>query len=284
MRKNIVKGVMIGASIVGVAVAAARDTGIGRFARRMVDDVEHRSRGLRSAWPGIAYRATGRHPELDVSDDVLADRVRSILGPTERRLDIPRVHVMVDDGVVTLHGAVSSDIDAHELEFTAHRVPGVRGVASYLHVGLGPADTRPSEGRASRPRSAAYDTLVEAARRAGVGAGEEERCVRAVLGPFMERVPLDERHQVLTHLPADARALAEVPRRHGKSRLRTVDDLDVEVERLAGVDPLVADALSFTVLGALRALVPEEVADVAAVLPAGLRATWTGTVPAAPSG
>jgi uncharacterized protein (DUF2267 family) len=89
---------------------------------------------------------------------------------------------------------------------------------------------------------------------------------------------------VLTHLPADARALAEVPRRHGKSRLRTVDDLDVEVERLAGVDPLVADALSFTVLGALRALVPEEAADVAAVLPAGLRATWTGTVPAAPSG
>jgi uncharacterized protein (DUF2267 family) len=281
MRKYLMKSVMVGASVVGVAVAAARSTEIGRIVRRVSADVEQRSRALRSAWPGIRYRAAGRHPDLDVSDEVLAQRVRSVLGPVERRLDIPRAHVTVDDGVATLHGVVSSDLDAHELEYTTHRVPGVRGVASYLHVGLGPSDTRPSEGRASRHSSAAYEALLEAARRAGVDAGAEERCVRAVLGPFMERVPLDEREQVFAHLPADARALAEAPRRHGRTRLRTVDDLDDEVERIAGVDPLVADALSFTILGALRALVPEEAADVAAVLPAGLRAAWTGTPPAA---
>lgn len=281
MRKYLMKSVMVGASVVGVAVDAVRSTAIGRIARRVSADVERDARALWSAWPGIRYRAAGRHPDIDVSDDVLAARVCSVLGPVERRLDIPRVHVTVTDRVAVLHGVVSSDLDAHELEYTTHRVPGVRGVASYLHVGLGPSDTRPSEGRASRHSSAAYEALLEAARRAGVDAGAEERCVRAVLGPFMERVPLDEREQVLVHLPADARALAEAPRRHGRTRLRTVDDLDDEVERIAGVDPLVADALSFTILSALRALVPEEVADVAAVLPAGLRAAWTGTPPAA---
>lgn len=281
MRRYLVRSLMVGASVIGVAVAAARRTEVGRIVRRVSADVERRSHAIRSAWPGVRYRAAGRHPDLDVSDDVLAERVRSVLGPLERRLDVPRAHVMVDDGVATLHGVVSSDVDAHELEYTTHRVPGVRGVASYLHVGLGPSDTRPSEGRASHHSSAAYGALMEAARRAGVPAGAEERCVRAVLGPFMERVPLDEREQVLTHLPADARALAEAPRRHGRTRLRTLDDLDDEVERTAEVDPLVADALSFTILGALRALVPEEVADVAAVLPAGLRAAWTGTPPAA---
>jgi len=281
MRRYLMKSVMAGASVVGVVVVAARGAEVGRIMRRLSTDVEQRTRALRSAWPGIRYRAAGRHPDLDASDEVLAERVRSVLGPVERRLDIPRAHVTVDDGVATLHGVVSSDLDAHELEFTTHRVAGIRGVASYLHVGLGPSDTRPSEGRAGRHSSAAYDTLLEAARRAGVDPGAEERCVRAVLGPFMERVPLDEREQVLAHLPDDARALAAAPRRHGRTRLRTLDDLDDEVGRIADVDPLVADALSFTILGALRVLVPEEVADVAAVLPVGLRAAWTGTPSAA---
>jgi uncharacterized protein (DUF2267 family) len=275
MREYMTKRVMRGASIIGSAVSVLRGTEIERIARRVAADLERRTRYLRNAWPGIRYRAAGRHPDVDVSDDVLADRVRSMLGPVEHRLDVPRVHVMVNDGVTTLHGVVASDVDAHELEYTTHRVPGVRGVASYLHVGLRPSDTRPSEGRASQHPSAAHETLVKAARDAGVPAGAEERAVRAVLGPFFERVPIDEREQVFGHLPADARALAEAPRRHGRTRLRTIDELDDEIERVAGVDPLVADALRFTVLGALRDLVPEEVADVAAVLPAGLRAAWT---------
>jgi len=280
MRKYLTNTVLRGASIIGSAVAVARGTEIDRVARRAAADVERRTRYLRSAWPGIRYRAAGGHPDVDVSDDVLADRVRSMLGRIERRLDIPPVHITVDDGVATLHGVVSTDLDARELEYATHRVPGICGVASYLHVGLRPSDTRPSEGRASQHPSAAYDALVEAARGAGVPAGAEERGVRAVLGLFLERVPIDEREQVLTHLPTDARALAEAPRRHGGARLRTIDELDDEIERVAGVDPLVADALRFTVLGALRALVPEEIADVAAVLPAGLRAGWTDAAPA----
>lgn len=283
MRNRLARSVMAGASIVGGVVTATRDTGFGRAARRLVAEVDRRTRSVQSAWPGIRYRATGQHPATDVSDDVLADRVRSVLGRVERRLDLPKARVSVDDGVVTLHGAVGSDVDAHELEYTAHRVPGVRGVASYLHVGLGASDTRPSEGRTHQPPSPAYEALVDASCRAGAPASRAERCVRSVLGPFMERVPADEREHVLAHLPRDARALAQVPRRHGESRLRTVDDLDAEIQRLAGVDLLVADALRFTVLGALRALVPEEVADVAAVLPKGLRAAWSPEGSAGPA-
>lgn len=278
MRKLMTRGVMTGAAITGIAVVALRDTSIGRAARRAGAELDRRSRYLRSAWPGIRYRAMGRHPDIDVSDDVLADRVRSMLGPVQRRLDVPRVHVTVGDGVAMLHGGVPSDVDAHELELAAHLVPGVCGVVSYFHVGLRPGDTRPSEGRAAgHGSSSAYEALLKAASRAGIAAEEEEQCVRAVLGPFMERLPLDEREQVLAHLPNDARALAEPPRRHGQSRLRTVDELDDEIERIAGVDPFVAAALAATVLKALRDLVPEEVADVAAVLPAGLRPLWNAT-------
>jgi uncharacterized protein (DUF2267 family) len=274
MRKQVTEVVMRGAALIGSGVAIVRGTEIDRLARRLAADVEHRTRYLRSAWPGIRYRLAGRHPDIDVSDDVLADRVRSTLGPVTRRLDIPHVHVSVHDGVATLHGVVPSVLDAHELEYRTHRVPGVRGVASYLHGGVWPSDTRPSEGRAVEQRSSAYGTLITAARDAGTPAGAEERGVRAVLGAFFERIPIDEREQVLAHLPADARALAEPPRRHGELRLRTIDSFDDEIARAAGVDGLVADALCFTVLAALRALVPEEVVDVEAVLPAGLRAAW----------
>ncbi|HEU5301030.1 MAG TPA: DUF2267 domain-containing protein [Acidimicrobiia bacterium] len=283
MLKHLTKAAMRGASIIGSGVTFLRGTEIDRLARRFEDGVERRTRYLRNAWPGIRYRLAGRHPDIDVGDDVLADRVRSMLGPVERRLDVPHVHVQVSDGIATLHGFVSSTVDAHELEFTTHRVPGIRGVTSYLHIGLRPSDTRPSQGRAVEQHSNAHETLVRAARDACVPAGTEERGVRAVLGAFLERVPIDERQQVLGHLPADARALAELPRRHGETRLRTIDAFNDEIAHAAGVDGLVADALCFTVLGAMRALVPEEVVDVEAVLPAGLRAAWKRAADAVPA-
>jgi uncharacterized protein (DUF2267 family) len=275
MLRSVTNGVMRAASVVGGAVRVVRGTPFERLARDLAGRLAQRTRPLRSSWSGIRYRAGGRRPDPDVPDDVLADRVRSALGPAARRLDIPHVHVMAHDRVVTLHGVVASAVDAHELEYAAHRVSGVHGVTSYLHVGFGPSDVRPSEGRAREPSSVAHDALVRAARDAGVPPGAERRAIRAVLASFLERVPVDEREQVLGHLPRDARELAAVPRRHGEVPLRTLDELDDEIARVAGVDPLVADALSFTVLGALRRLVPEEIADVGAVLPAGLRDAWT---------
>jgi uncharacterized protein (DUF2267 family) len=266
---------MCAASVVGGAARVVRGTPIERLARGVAGEVDERTRSLRSSWPGIRYRAAGREPDPEASDDVLVDRVRSTLGPVERRLDVPHVHVMVHDGVVTLHGVVGSAVDAHELEYTAHRVAGVRGVTSFLHCGFGPSDTRPSEGRAQVVASPACDALLGAARDAGVHPGGERQAVRAVLGSFLERVPVDEREQVLTHLPRDARQLAAVPRRHGETPIRTLDALDAEIARIAGVDALVADALTYTVLGTLRTLVPEEILDVQAVLPAGLREVWS---------
>jgi hypothetical protein len=100
---------------------------------------------------GIAYRFAGGHPALDVDDATLADRVRSSLGPLEKRLDVPRVHVMVEKHTVLLHGEVASSNDAEQIEMAALAVAGVEGVESYLHVGLVASDTRPSEGHRSRP-------------------------------------------------------------------------------------------------------------------------------------
>jgi len=93
---------------------------------------------------GLAYRLLRRHPDAAVDDKTLADRIRSTLGPLEKRLDIPRVHVMAAEHVVTLHGDVASQNDAQQIEQAVARVPGVRRVDSKLHVGLLKSDTRPS--------------------------------------------------------------------------------------------------------------------------------------------
>ena len=45
--------------------------------------------------------------------------------------------------VALLHGEVSSEADADELERAVAAVTGVLGVESYLHVGLTSGDTRP---------------------------------------------------------------------------------------------------------------------------------------------
>lgn len=101
---------------------------------------------------GISYKARRRHPEPNVADDVLADRVRSALGPLEKHLDVPRVHITVQDHIVMLHGSVGSDVEESEIERAAAMVSGVRGVESHMHVGLGPGNRRPSAGRAARAR------------------------------------------------------------------------------------------------------------------------------------
>ena len=262
------RAVMASAAVSGVVYVATRETALGR---KVGETLSSQARYWRNAWPGVLYRLSGRHPDLDVADDVLADRVRSTLGPLQHRLDTPRVHVMVEDAVVLLHGDATDSAAADALERAAHRVPGVRGVESYLHIGLLRGDTRPSEG--VQP-SVAYRSLLDAARGAGVPMGQERLAVRVVLAAFLERLPEHEREHVLGHLPPDAHSLAEPARRHGMSDIsRPAEVADLVVRnRAAGAD--IADAVVRSVLGALRALVPDEVADVTAVLPAALRAVW----------
>jgi uncharacterized protein (DUF2267 family) len=263
------------AGAVGMVAATAPEGRVGRLARRARDRMGRDVRYAVASAPGVLYRLAGRRPDPNVADDVLADRIRSTLGPLERRLDVPRVHVMVADHVAVLHGDVPSRWHARALEHAVGRVSGVRGVESHLHPGLATGDSRPSAGRAApRPPSAALGTLLDAARRAG--AHDPRAAVHAVLCGFGERIPEAERAQVHAHLPEDVRALAGPPRRLGARapRLRTLPQLVAAVTAEGGVEPGRAEAITRAVVGSLRAIVPDEAHDVAAVLPAELRALW----------
>jgi uncharacterized protein (DUF2267 family) len=244
-----------------------------------------RARYLGGRWKGIRYRLAGRRPDPWANDDVLADRVRSELGPLEKRLDVPRVHVQVHDHHASLHGDVPTWEAADRLVTAVLHVSGIDGVESYFHVGLTPGDTRPSEGRLHAAKSNALQTLVGAAIRGGAPEDRAVASVRAVLSAFVDRVPTPERNHVLGHLPADVRPLATPPQRAGKPpRVRTVPELvaGVTAQTEPGNRPARGHEALITesVLATLRGLVPEEADDIAAVLPSELRAFWNAAVPA----
>jgi uncharacterized protein (DUF2267 family) len=225
---------------------------------------------------GLVYRLRHRQPDPDVRDSVLADRIRSSLGPLEARFDLPHIHVMAEDHIALLHGDVASVEQADEIEEAVAAVSGVAGVESYLHVGLLPSDTRPSEGRRVHAPSDALRELLAAAIDAGTGPRHAPRAVRAVLSTFLQRLPAGERQQVAAHLPADVRRLAAEPRRLGRpsTRTRTVAELTRHVIAANGMTLDEAEPVIAAVLGTLRKLIPEEAADVASVLPAELRELW----------
>ena len=95
-------------------------------------------------WSGVSYRLRGRRPDPDVTDNVLADRIRSSIGPLETRLDLPHVHVMVEDHTALLHGDVASVEEMAEIEHAVHAVPGVVGIESHRRgaAGRGSVDRR----------------------------------------------------------------------------------------------------------------------------------------------
>jgi hypothetical protein len=139
-------GTVAGALIAVVLVRSA--TRQSRALRRGVGVFGQRLRYTRGWLDGVRYRLARRTPDPDVADDVLADRIRSCLGPLEKRLDVPRVHITVQDHVAVLHGEVPDERDAEAIERAVRDVSGVRGTESHLHVGLGTGNTRPSAGRA----------------------------------------------------------------------------------------------------------------------------------------
>jgi uncharacterized protein (DUF2267 family) len=224
----------------------------------------------------VSYRLRGRHPDPEVAGNTLADRIRSTLGPLEKRLDVPHIHVMAEDHVALLHGEVTTDDGAHELEAAVAAISGVRGVESYLHVGLGPGDTRPSAGRVVEQPSEARRRLVAATVAAGVAPAVAPSVLRAVLATLAVRLPDGERQQVAAHLPADVRLMFTPPR-----RLRHVAPARTALELVGRITaanqaPPGGQELEVTkaVVQELRALVPDEAADVAAALPGELRRMW----------
>jgi uncharacterized protein (DUF2267 family) len=230
----------------------------------------------------VAMRRRVGPPFAAVDDDVLADRVRSELGPLVGQLDLPHPHVMVEKGMVLLHGDVDTDRSAATIERAVLSVSGVRGIRSHLHVGLLPSDSRPSEGRAVHRPSAAYGRLLDAARDAGAEGDDAqvEAAVSAVLSALVTRLPVDERRQFLSHLPTDVRALAVPAQHHWHERLiRRRSEFLITVDQADAMAPGVLRSVVNNVIGTLRQLVPEEAADVAAVLPHDLRQLWRESVP-----
>jgi len=273
-----------GLAVVGGAVVLRPGTAAHKAVGRSLHVLTRRMRYLGGRLQGATYRLLGRRPDPDVTDDVLADRIRSSLGPLERRLDLPRIHVMVEDHVALLHGETTTDADVDQLVAAVGGVSGVAGVESYLHVGLISGDTRPSAGKLVHQPSDAHRRLFHAATAAGVDPAAARPIVRAILATFADRLPDVEREQMATHLPEDVRSLFSPPWRARSAQTATATELVARsltdlVARIAGdtagLPPEKARDVTAAVLAELRSLVPDKPADAAAaVLPAELREFW----------
>lgn len=86
---------------------------------------------------GLTYRAVRRHPSTPVDDSVLADRIRSTIGPLEKQLHNSRINVTVENGIAILHGDTESPDAAVQIEDAVRGVAGVHGVRSHLSHGPG---------------------------------------------------------------------------------------------------------------------------------------------------
>lgn len=115
-----------GASVAAVGGwMAARSKSLSKGAGPHLHRVVNRAKGL-------TYRAVRRHPSTTVDDSVLADRIRSTIGPLEKQLHSTRVNVTVENGIAILHGDIESPDDAARIEDAVRGVAGVNGIRSHL--------------------------------------------------------------------------------------------------------------------------------------------------------
>ncbi len=234
----------------------ARRTGTARGATRL--------HWLRGRGAGLAYRAARRHPAVDAPDHVVAERVRAVLGVELKRLGVHGLHVACLEHVVYLRGAVGIG-EAQRIEQLVAAVPGVRGVQSYLELR--------SE---HRPPSRVLQQLLELVREQGCQPPWDHAAVLGVLATFAGRIPVGELRHVWSHLPQDVRGLLRPPVRVGEPprRIRRLDDFYNAVAAASGLDPAQAERVTGPLLAHLHHLVPEEAADVEAVLPRPLKVVW----------
>jgi BON domain len=115
-----------------------------------VGELGHRVRGLIGRRQGSLLRDL-RHEDTD--DVVLADRVRSELGPLLKELDTPHIHVMAEGSRVLLHGEVVDGTARTKIEEAVRKVDGVSTIETHLTVGLLVGEGRPSQGHQDIPSS-----------------------------------------------------------------------------------------------------------------------------------
>jgi osmotically-inducible protein OsmY len=125
--------------VIAAAVCAAVGAKIGidklrrsSRAESTIADLRRRGHHLAGQAKGVVYHTLRRHPDANVDDATLADRVRSSIGPLEKRLHVPRVHVTVEHGEVILHGEVTNDEAEAEIVKAVEGIAGVRDVRSHL--------------------------------------------------------------------------------------------------------------------------------------------------------
>jgi hypothetical protein len=115
-----------GASVVAIGGwLATRPKSLSKKARPYLRRTVHQAQG-------VAYRAMGRHPSSTVDDSVLADRIRSTIGPLEKRLHNSRINVTVENGIAILHGDIESSEAAAQIEDAVRGIAGVRDLRSHL--------------------------------------------------------------------------------------------------------------------------------------------------------
>jgi hypothetical protein len=115
-----------GASVAAISGwLATRSKSLTKDASPYLHRTVHQARGL-------AYRGMRRHPSTTVDDSVLADRIRSTIGPLEKQLHNSRINVTVENGIAILHGDIDSREAATRIEEAVRGVAGVRDIRSHL--------------------------------------------------------------------------------------------------------------------------------------------------------
>jgi hypothetical protein len=130
MRKLVVTAAALGAAVgAGLGIARLRESG---RAEPVVADLRRRGHHLAGRAKGLAYRSLRRHPDPNVDDATLADRIRSSIGPLEKQLQVPHVHVTVENHTAILHGEVTDSQAEAEIVTAIQGIAGVRAVQSHL--------------------------------------------------------------------------------------------------------------------------------------------------------
>ncbi len=262
---------MVAALVVGALLAVALGL------RRVLTGRWGWIRRLRDARRRRVNRRGGtllRELRVENADEVvLADRVRSSIGPLIHELDLPRIHVMAEGDRVLLHGDVDTPETRERIEAAVRRVEGVETVASYLRVGLLPGEHRPSESPRDDP-SAMTRRMHEALARLGIDGRPAELALGETVRLWTAVLPADERAHVMAHLPDDVRAFVGLQPPGGAELPDCPADLFEEVRRRSGLRAADTEHAVRAIIHELHTLVPEERDDIAAVLPPGLLALW----------
>src|ERR687892_2148790 len=137
--------------------ALVRDQ-LARVAHRTGDAVDTTSRDVSNRARGVVAELRSRLAHVEVSDDVLHERVRARIGAVIGHAGA--IEALVAHGRVTLRGPILAD-DHHRLVRRVRSVPGVREVTDQLDVHDDPDHVPGLQGRPRPPRGGEVFELLQ---------------------------------------------------------------------------------------------------------------------------